>query len=57
MSNVIIVANKVILNGMVDRMVSETMFFLRITYSERPSLLDYVEGMSKAGNGLINVVQ
>ena len=57
MSNVIIVANKVILNGIVDRMVSETMFFLRITYSEHPSLLGYVEGMSKPSIGLINVVQ
>lgn len=57
MSNVIVVANKVTLYGMVDRMVSEIMFFLRIIDSERPSLLDYVEGVSKPSIGLINVGQ
>lgn len=57
MSNVIVVANNVTLHGMVDRMVSEIMFFLRIIDSERPSLLDYVEGVSKPSIGLINVGQ
>ena len=59
MSNVIIVANKVSLNRIVDRILLETMFFLRISiiHSECPSLLDYAEGVAKAGIGLMNVGQ
>ena len=49
--------NKVNLNGTVDRVFLETMFFLRIIHSECPSLLDYAEGVAKAGIGLMNVDQ
>ena len=49
MSNVIIMANKVTLNGIIDRVFLETIFVLRIFYSEHPSLPDYVEGVTKAG--------
>ena len=53
MSNVIIVANKVILKEIVDREFLETVIFLRIICSERPSLLNYVESMAKADIKLV----
>ena len=57
MSNVIIVANKVILKEIVDREFLETVLFLRIIRSECPFLPNYVESMAKAGIGLMNVDQ
>ena len=57
MSNVIIVANKMTLKGIVDRAFLETIFFLRIVHSEFPPLLNYVESMTKVGIGLMNVGQ
>ena len=41
----------------VDRAFLETMIFLRIIYSEDPSLLVYVEGVANAAVGLMNVGQ
>ena len=57
MSSVITVASKVTIKGTVDRAPLETMLFLRIVYSQHPSFLDYVEGVAKAGIGLVNVGQ
>ena len=56
MSTVIISANKVT-KVIVDRAFLETMFFQRIIHSQHPSLLDYAEGVAKAGIGLMNVGQ
>ena len=57
MSNVIIVATMVTLKGSVVRTFLEIMFFLRRIHSEHPFLLGYVEGVAKAGFGLINAGQ
>ena len=52
MSNVVIVANKDILKGNVNKASLETMFSI-IIYSEHSSFLDYAEGVAKAGIGLM----
>ena len=49
MPTVIIVANKPTLKRVVDRAFLETMFLLSIIHSEHPSLLNYMEGVTKAG--------
>ena len=49
MSSVIIVANKVTLKGIVNRVFLETIFFLRIIH--------YAEGVAKAGIRLMKVDQ
>ena len=38
-----------------NRALLETIVSLRTTHSEHPSLLDYVEGMAKAGIGLVKI--
>ena len=55
-SRVSLVANKVTLKGTVNRVFPETMLFLSIIQTECFSFLDYT-GVTKAGNGLMNVVQ
>lgn len=57
MSNVIIMANKVTLKGVVDRAFLETRFSLIIMYLEYPSFLDYTKGVAKAAIGLMNIGQ
>ena len=49
MSSIIIDANKVTSKEIINRTFLETMFFLSIIQAECPSLLDYAEGVAKAG--------
>ena len=57
MSSVKIVANKVTLKGIINRAFLEAMFILSTIHTEYPSLLDYAEGVAKAGIGLMNTEQ
>ena len=57
MSSVSIVANKVTLKLIVNMTILETMVSLGIIHSECPSLLNYSEGVAKAGIRLMNVGQ
>ena len=57
MSSLIIVTNMVTLKRIVIRVFLETMFVLSIIQIESFSLLDYAEGMTKAGTGLMNTDQ
>ena len=57
MPNVKIVARKVTLKRIFDRVLLETMYFLRITHSKILSLLNYAEGLAKAGIEIMNMGQ
>ena len=48
-------ATKVTLKRIFDRVLLETMYFLRITNSKILSLLNYAEGLAKAGIEIMNI--
>ena len=57
MSSVSVVANQVTLNGTVNRVFLERMFFLNLIQTEHLSLWEYAESVAKADIGLMNVDQ
>lgn len=55
-SSVLVVANKVIQKGIVNRAFQETMFFyIKIFPTKHPSILDYKDVVAKVSIGLRNV--